>query len=179
MNDVLCMLDEHYGVIMMFDALSKELYSLKQGLSKNVAELGVHLSQQVQIHQSEYPGGIHLEYWEEMKCDWFYEGLNPGHKLMLAHKVDSEHPASYSDLPLAAQKLERGGEARNPLPPMMTATNGTNVMHSQMSGNLFPLGKLKGNCTFLPRAVTAGNDMAEEDPSVEQEGEEGTAPSAD
>ena len=31
LSDVLQMLDKHYGVVMMFDALSKELYSLKQG----------------------------------------------------------------------------------------------------------------------------------------------------
>ena len=30
-TDILQMLDEHYGMMMMFDALSKELYSLKQG----------------------------------------------------------------------------------------------------------------------------------------------------
>ena len=47
LNDVLWMLDEHYSVIMMFNALSKELYSLKQGLSQNIAEFRVHLSQQV------------------------------------------------------------------------------------------------------------------------------------
>ena len=29
LNDVLQMVDKHYGVIMMFDALSKELYSLR------------------------------------------------------------------------------------------------------------------------------------------------------
>ena len=32
LSDVLQMLDEHYGVVMTFDALSKVLYSLKQGL---------------------------------------------------------------------------------------------------------------------------------------------------
>ena len=69
------MLDEHYGVIMMF--LSKELYCLKQGSSKNVDEFGVHLLQQVQILQSEYPVRIHPEHMEEMKCNCFYEGLNP------------------------------------------------------------------------------------------------------
>ena len=36
---------------------------------------------------------------------------------MLAHKVDGGHPASYSDLLLAAQMLERWVEARDPLPP--------------------------------------------------------------
>ena len=34
LSDVLQMLDDHYGVIMMFDALSKELYSLKQGFGE-------------------------------------------------------------------------------------------------------------------------------------------------
>ena len=36
---VLWMLDEHYGVMMNLDALSKELYSLKQGMGENVASL--------------------------------------------------------------------------------------------------------------------------------------------
>ena len=46
LSDVLQMLDEHNGVIMTFNILSKELYSLKQGLGENVAEYGVQLSQQ-------------------------------------------------------------------------------------------------------------------------------------
>ena len=57
------MLDEHYGIIMMFDALSKELYSLKQGLSENVAVFGVHLLQQVQILQS-IQGGFSQNTWK-------------------------------------------------------------------------------------------------------------------
>ena len=95
-------LDECYGTIMMFNAISKELYSIKQGLGENVAEYGVHLSQQVQILQSEYPGKIQPKHMEEMKCDCFYEGLNPKYQLMLVHKVDGENPAGYSDLLLAA-----------------------------------------------------------------------------
>ena len=38
LNDVLWMLDKHYGVVMTFHPLSKELYFLKQELSKNVAK---------------------------------------------------------------------------------------------------------------------------------------------
>ena len=64
LNDVLQMLDEHYGVVMMFDVLSKEFCSLKQGLSENVAVIGVHLLQQVLIFQAEYLGRIQLEYME-------------------------------------------------------------------------------------------------------------------
>ena len=37
------MLNKHYGVVMMFIALSKELYFLKKGSGENVAEFGVHL----------------------------------------------------------------------------------------------------------------------------------------
>ena len=55
LSNVLQMLDEHYGIIMMFDILSKELYSLKQGSGENKAEFGVYLSQQVQILQSRVP----------------------------------------------------------------------------------------------------------------------------
>ena len=56
LSDALQMLDKHYGAIMMFDALSKKLYSLKQGLGEKVAEFGVHLLQQVQILQSTQEG---------------------------------------------------------------------------------------------------------------------------
>ena len=46
------MLDEHYGIVMTFDTLSKELYSLKEGSGENMADIwDVHLSQQVQILQ--------------------------------------------------------------------------------------------------------------------------------
>ena len=85
---------------------------------------------------------------EEMKHDHFCGALNPKYQQMLAYKVDGEHLASYSNLLLAAQKLERWAEAMNPLPPKMAATSGSNMTHSQMPGNLFSSHKLKGNCTF-------------------------------
>ena len=53
--------------MMTFNALSKELYSLKPGMGENVAEFRVCLSQQVQILQMEYPGRIQQEYVEEVK----------------------------------------------------------------------------------------------------------------
>ena len=66
MSDVLQTLDEHYSVVITFDILSKELYSLKQGSRENVAELGIHLLQQVQILQLEYPGRIQPEHVGEI-----------------------------------------------------------------------------------------------------------------
>ena len=76
LSDVLQMLDEHYSVVLTFKALSKELYSLRQGLGENVGDFGVHLSQQVQILQSDYPGRIQPEHVEEMRHYCFCEGLN-------------------------------------------------------------------------------------------------------
>ena len=35
---------------------------------------------------------------------------------MLAHKVDGENPAGYSDLPVATWKLEKRMKSRDPLP---------------------------------------------------------------
>ena len=61
----------------------------------------------------------------------------------------------------------------------MAMTNGSNETHSQTPGSLFPLCKLKGNCTFAAQAVTVRNDMAEEDPGVVQKGRGQTEPSAD
>ena len=49
-------LAEHYGIAMVFDALSKKLHSLKQGSGENVGKFGVQLSQQVLILQLEYLG---------------------------------------------------------------------------------------------------------------------------
>ena len=46
--------------------------------------------------------------------------------------------ASYCDLLLAAQKLERQAEARDLLLPKTTTTGGSNVTQPQTSGNLFP-----------------------------------------
>ena len=101
------MLDEHYGIMMTFNALSKELYSIKQGMGENMAEFGVHLLQQVQILQMEYPGRFQQDHKEEVKWVCFYEGLNPEYQRMLAHKVDGKNPVTYSKLLLAAWKLER------------------------------------------------------------------------
>ena len=67
LTGILQTLDKHCGMVMTFDALSMELYSLKQGSGENVAKFGVHLSQQVQILQSEYLGKIQQEHMEEMK----------------------------------------------------------------------------------------------------------------
>ena len=49
---------------------------------------------------------------------------------MLAHKVDGKHPTGYSDLFLAAQKLERQVEARDPLHPKTTKAKAMNATHS-------------------------------------------------
>ena len=64
LGDVLQMLDEHYGVMMTFNALSKELYS-------------VCLSLQAEILQMGYPSSIQQEHVKEVKEDCFYEGLSP------------------------------------------------------------------------------------------------------
>ena len=57
LTNILLMLDEHYGMVMTFDALSKELYFLKQTSGENVAEFREHLSQPVKILQTEYLEG--------------------------------------------------------------------------------------------------------------------------
>ena len=88
---------------------------------------------------------------------------------MLAHKVDVENPAGYSDLLLATHKLDRRTEAREPLPQKTTVASGSNATCSQAPGNLFPLHRLKGNCTFAAQAVAIGNDEGEADSSAKQE----------
>ena len=116
---------------------------------------------------------------EEMKCDHFYEGLNPKYQSMLVHKVDGENPAGYSNLLLATWKLERRAVAMDHLPQNTAATNGSNAIHSQTPGNIFPLHKLKGNHTFTTWAVTVENAKGEADSGSKQGGEGETEPLAD
>ena len=107
---------------------------------------------------------------EKMKQDNFYKGLNPKYLCMLAHKVDGKHPASYSNLLLAAQKLERWAEVRNPLLLKTTTMEGSNVTWPQTLGNLFPSRKLKGNHTFTAQSAIVESIGAEEVLSAKPEG---------
>ena len=132
-------------------------------MGKNVAEFGVHLSQQVQILQMEYPGRIQQQHVEEVKWDCFYEGLSPKYWQMLAHKVNGESPVTYSQLLLATQKLERWAEARDPLPPKTTTAGSLKVICSQWQGNLFPSKELKGNCTLTAQSAAVEDLEMEED----------------
>ena len=167
LTNILQTLDVHYGVVMTFNTLSKELYSLKQGSRENVSEFRVCLLQQVQILQSEYLGRIQQEHVEEMKWDHFYKGLNPEYRHMLAHKVDSKHPTSYSDFLLAVKKLERWAETRDPLLPKTTMTGGSNVTGPLASGNLFPSRKLKDNHTFMAQSAIVESVITEGDSTTE------------
>ena len=91
---------------------------------------------------------------------------------MLAHKVDGEHLASYSDLLLAVWELERCAEARDPLLPKTTTMGGLNVTQPQTWGNLFPVRKLKDNHTFMALSAIVESNGTEEDLSVKPEEEE-------
>ena len=98
---------------------------------------------------------------------------------MLAHKVDVENPVTYSELLLAAQKLERWVEVRDPLLPKTTTTQGSNVTHSHSQGNLFPSWKLKGSCTFTAQSAAAEDCEAEEDSGPKSDGEKEAKSSAE
>ena len=69
--------DDWHLLSYIFHSLQGFLGDLARSLGENVAEVMVHLLQQVQILQLEYPRRIQPEHVEEMKHDCFYEGLNP------------------------------------------------------------------------------------------------------
>ena len=81
-------------------------------------------------------------------------------------------PTSYSKLFLAAWKLERLAEARDPLLRKTTTAGRLNMTHSQTPGSVFPSWKLKGNCSFTAQSTTVENNKAEEDSGAKAEGEE-------
>ena len=80
LGDVLQMLDKHYSVMMTFDALHKEFYSLKQGMGENVAEFEVtylnrfrYSRQNTQQNPTEY-----VEMW------WWWSGITSTKPLALS-----------------------------------------------------------------------------------------------
>ena len=97
---------------------------------------------------------------------------------MLACEVDGEHLTGYSDLFIAAQKLERQVEAKDLLLPKTTTTGGSNITHSQSTGNLFPSQKLEGSHTFTIQSTTVESNKAEEDSVTKVEEEEEVESSA-
>ena len=179
LGDVLWTLDEHYGVMMTFNALSKEHYFLKQGMGENMAQFGVCLSQQVQILQAECPGRMKQQHMEEVKQDHFYESLSPEYQCMLAHKVDGKSPVTYSKLVLAAQKLERWVEVKDPLLPKTTPAGSSNITHSLSQRNLFPSRKLKSNHTFTAWSVAVEDHETEKDSGPKHKGEKEAKSSAE
>ena len=134
-----------------------------------MAKFKVHPSQQVQILQTGYPSIIQQEHVEEVKWDCFYKGLRSKYQQMLAHEVNDENPITYSELLLAAQKLERWAE------PKTTNAGSLNVTHSHSQGNLFPSRRLNGNHTFTAQSAVVEDYETEEDsgpkPSEEKEAE--------
>ena len=100
---------------------------------------------------------------EEVKWNYFYEDLSHEYQQMLAHKVDGENPVTFSELLLAAQKLERWAEARDLLLPKTTTSGGSNITHSHSQGNLFPSRKLKGSLTFTDQSTALEDHETEED----------------
>ena len=143
-------------------------------MGENVAEFGVCLSHQVQILQTEYPGRMQQEHVEEVKWDHFYESLSPEYQWMLAHKINGESRVTYSELLLAAQKLERWEEARDPLLPETTTSRSSNVIHSHSQRNLFPSRKFKGNCTFTACSAAVEDHETEEDSGPKSDEEKET-----
>ena len=63
---------------------------------------------------------------------------------MLAHKVDGENPVTYSEFLLAAWKLERWAEARDPVPPETNNIKGSNITHSHSQGKSISILEIEG-----------------------------------
>ena len=93
--------------------------------------------------------------------------------------MDGENPVTYSELLLAARKLERWAEARNPLLPKTTTTGGSNVTHSHSQGNLFPPRKLKSSCTFTTQSIAVEDHETGEDSGLKSDEEKEVESSAE
>ena len=83
--------------------------------------------------------------------------------------TDECYPVRYSDLLLAAWKLERQAEVRDPLLPKVTSMGGLNVTHSQTVWNLFPSWMLKDSHSFTARLATVGSNRVTGDSGTKKE----------
>ena len=66
-------------------------------------------------------------------------------------------------------KTGKKGRGQDPLPPKIAVTSGSNVIHSQTPGKLFPSCKLKANHTFTTLALIIGSVEGEANPGAKQE----------
>ena len=103
LGNILWMLDEHYGIVMTFNALSKKLYPTSRELERMWLSLEYICHNRFRYSRWK----IQQEHMEEVKWDHFYEGLSPKCQQMLAHMVNGENPVTYCELLFAAWKLEK------------------------------------------------------------------------
>ena len=98
---------------------------------------------------------------------------------MLAYNINGENPVSYSELLLAAWKLERWVEARDPLLPKTPTAGSSTITHSHSWGNLFPSRKLKGSHTFTAQPAAVEDHEIEEDSGPKHNGDKEAESSAE
>ena len=144
LQEVLRMLDEHYGVVMTIDALNKELYMLCQGYQVDVSTYGVQLAQHVKIIQTEFPRCIRDEHLEGVKHDYFYKGLKEEYQVMLGHKMEDEWLATYAEVLKGVRQIEKQSQARHPLShysqsdgSLCSQSDGSSNMLATTSSSLF------------------------------------------
>ena len=161
---------------MTFNALNKELFMLHQGYQEGMSEYGVWLAHHVWVIQTEFPRWRSDEHLKGVKQGHFYEGLKEGHQVMLVHKMEGKHPATYTKLLKAVRQIKKWSQARDPTSQL----DGPSNVQATTSTSLFPSCRLKGNyLTFSGRAAVleddedcdVGDDAQEEDSSdAEKEG---------
>ena len=106
------MQDEHYRVVMMFDALNKELYTLHQGYQEGMSKYSVQLAWHIKIIQTKFPRRIREEHLEGLNQDCFYEVLKE-YQIMLAPQMEDRHLATYAKL-LKAARFRNDSKANTP-----------------------------------------------------------------
>ena len=88
-------------------ALNKELYMLCQCYQEGMSKYGVGLAWHVQIIQTEFARCTRGEHLEGVKHDHFYKGLKEEHQVMLAHKMEDKHLATYAELLKAVRQIKK------------------------------------------------------------------------
>ena len=113
LDEMMEVLDGHYGNVLDYDALNSELYTMKQAFSESVTAFGVRVSTCVKMMAAEYPARMPAHTVPTTKRDRFYGGLRPVYKNALAY-LREKRGVTYEKVLSKAREIEISRNLRDP-----------------------------------------------------------------
>ena len=107
LDDVLMILDEHYNIVKVLDALNQGLFQLWMADKETVSDWGVCLLRHLQVLAASFPDHFPPDCVVELKRDCFYYRLPKQFKVMVAYLKVGPQVRTYSDYLRATREAEK------------------------------------------------------------------------